>query len=421
MNYIGIACFILITIWIFINKPEYALAVFLVGQPIYKLMIVPFSKEYATKYVLIYILVGTVAYGIKNRKSIKTSILEKKLISRFWIIGIFILGLAITTFWSTNKVASLQKVKDLSFIIITILILAIIALREVDDIYKLIDAIANISLIIALITLGKIYIDQGVFTARVPGVKICGIDLVTSIWYGRRTGIALLGLIVLIKRRPNLWNISRLALLAICTLLSFSRGPILFLLLTILIVYGLNRRNLDKKYIFRYGIIASVILIITLGIIFAFHLGKVGSRLFDFTDQNVVVRLELYKNALLTFKDHIFGIGIGNFRSIGVRYNYPHNMILELAAETGLIGLGIFTVMIVKSVRGLLQLVRKCKENGSREEDMLIISYSISIFIFALLNAQVSGDLKANEYVWFSIVLIYIIEYIVKYKEQVSL
>ena len=94
-----------------------------------------------------------------------------------------------------------------------------------------------------------------------------------------------------------------------------------------------------------------------------------------------------------------FGIGIGNYvyksfnsRSNGIdTYRYPHNIILEIMATAGLVGLGAFLVAIL-----YLQVLLK-QQFLRYGLPVYFIGYGVFIFVTAL----VSGDIYDFRFYWY--------------------
>lgn len=114
-------------------------------------------------------------------------------------------------------------------------------------------------------------------------------------------------------------------------------------------------------------------------------------------------RIERFSVAWDVFKEHfVFGGGLGSFP---IFYNetdigdYPHNIVLEIMAEFGLIGLSIFSLFFFLTFyRGLV----KGKRSGRQPSVQLAV---ICLFVYYLANAMVSGDINSNRalYVFMSI------------------
>jgi hypothetical protein len=100
------------------------------------------------------------------------------------------------------------------------------------------------------------------------------------------------------------------------------------------------------------------------------------------------------------------GLGTGGFPSLfrlpDDRY-YPHNIFLELLLESGLIGLTLFlaflAVVLWRWRRWRRQLRARPASPAVSEETALHRTVG-AVLLFALANAQFSGDIWVNEWVW---------------------
>ncbi len=101
-------------------------------------------------------------------------------------------------------------------------------------------------------------------------------------------------------------------------------------------------------------------------------------------------RLMLMELAIKEFKEHpIFGVGMGNSAG-GV--GYPHNAIIEVAAELGLVGLVIFLLMCFVSLIKAVKCIKQAKE--SRDSWLMSISFSLFVFSFveSMFSSHMGGD-----------------------------
>jgi O-antigen ligase len=109
-------------------------------------------------------------------------------------------------------------------------------------------------------------------------------------------------------------------------------------------------------------------------------------------------RLRVAASAL--FATNAIGLGTGGFAaeyaSVSGTQNelaasdgrdFPHNIFFELAAELGLVGLILALAWVVVSVKGLARVVRP----GAPEATLLV-----ALWVYALVNACVSGDVVSN-------------------------
>lgn len=189
-----------------------------------------------------------------------------------------------------------------------------------------------------------------------------------------------------------------------------TRGPVLMLLFIILIyiIFFWGKKIKEKFIVFGVVISIAIILLFLLPSNFL-------NRYVYFFEQNVfntttsvsrasssAMRLIYYNRVFEYFKDYpfslIFGTGMGNFSTLFDCYHkvsYPHNIFLEVLFEQGLIG---FVFLLI----GILILVREIKDVigiDLKEYRHLFLSFVLSFFYF-LLNAQLSGDLFDNRYLW---------------------
>ena len=104
---------------------------------------------------------------------------------------------------------------------------------------------------------------------------------------------------------------------------------------------------------------------------------------------SVGIRLDLYKQAFFLFVEKpFFGHGFGSWADISnTKFKYPHNIVLELMAETGFIGLLFFILIIFFSRGNNLQLN--------------------TISLFGVIALLFSGDFSYFRYVLLFILLSY--------------
>ncbi len=236
-----------------------------------------------------------------------------------------------------------------------------------------------------------------------PGVGQIG--FVTSfgsnyIALARAGGIGVLttvGLLLPIEQRSLvrmlLWIVAALQLWAVLT--AGARGPALSLAFAFLFFLILSARNFPyfavDRFALRLGaviLIASVALALggmqklfpTLAVRMKLALTEGGS--------SVLTRLDLYQTATDLWNNSIiFGSGTGQF-GIAVMGEdvrlYPHNLVLELGAENGLIGVLIFGALIIVTFAIGLTFLKR--EKGLAR---VVVRYLLVVCCFTLLNAMV--------------------------------
>lgn len=105
----------------------------------------------------------------------------------------------------------------------------------------------------------------------------------------------------------------------------------------------------------------------------------------------------------MLFDTNLLGSGIGNYSAqLVAEVSYPHNIFLEFASELGLIGLLLFTTLV------LLGLIHYFKNFSLRHDFYSAIILLLFIFNFAAAN--VAGDINDNRIMFFSLSLLFLSE-----------
>lgn len=166
--------------------------------------------------------------------------------------------------------------------------------------------------------------------------------------------------------------------------LTGSRGPVVAaagaLLVTALIAPGL------KKYRGRMflGLIA-----VGAAVFFATRSSGGFDRILALfeneNDSSSGVRQQLYDWGILLARENPFGTGWGTFTYRDGYYRYPHNLLVEIAAEAGIL------VLVVVAL-GLLFTVIRAARAATTNTSVIILA----LLIFGIINAMVSGDINAS-------------------------
>ncbi|MGJ8530448.1 O-antigen ligase family protein, partial [Maritalea sp.] len=170
-------------------------------------------------------------------------------------------------------------------------------------------------------------------------------------------------------------------LFASATVWTFSKGPILALLVVFLLLF-LRKAHRARTQFLLAALLLTVVAGVNLvglenfGRLYAFanaifESGEIG----EFGTASV--RLALWVEALDMWETSpMFGIGPGNFKHFTIfgGFRYPHNLMIELLAETGLVGLFLFLLF-------LLMIFLMTNALGRL------------IMVFSLIGSSFSGDL----------------------------
>jgi O-antigen ligase len=109
-------------------------------------------------------------------------------------------------------------------------------------------------------------------------------------------------------------------------------------------------------------------------------------------------RMDFGAEAWQMFREHPFtGVGIGGYNTeLGAadieRGLYPHNILLELAAEMGIAAVLLFIVLVILAFRGPMAVLRQTS-NAFHSSHILLL---IATTVYLLANAMFSGDINDN-------------------------
>ncbi|WP_310501316.1 O-antigen ligase family protein [Paenibacillus qinlingensis] len=166
------------------------------------------------------------------------------------------------------------------------------------------------------------------------------------------------------KRIPLILRISTICFGLVSGIATQSRGPLLALLVAnlLVLIYVLYKKYKNNQLRISNSFkIGAMLLIIVVGFVTMHFRDQVqdaigGSRFTVLVNQNQLAgdanflgRKYLQANALNKFMDNpFFGTGLGGDSLMG-RFYYPHNIVLEIASELGLVGITLWGMAIIYS------------------------------------------------------------------------
>ena len=214
----------------------------------------------------------------------------------------------------------------------------------------------------------------------------------------------LLAVFVLLASRVawlRLVALGAIPVIAVSFFAAGSRGPVIGLLVGLVVLLALTVRDAAAR---------RRVVLVVLGAIAAVALvpqlvpgGDIGRTLSIFSGTGEGVssngRSHLWSLAWSLFTSHpLTGIGTGSFAAFGgIFASYPHNILLEAAAELGVVGLVLVGGVLVFSVAQVARIFRVA-DGVDRMHAALIAALLAS----AIVNALLSGDLTVNSTVWLS-------------------
>lgn len=222
------------------------------------------------------------------------------------------------------------------------------------------------------------------------------------IQFGRQSAEGLIiGTYALLAVRPGtLRKIALVAtpLLGVALVAAGSRGPVLGAIVGLVVLLSLALTDRASR--------SRLLLLAGCGIVAALLVGQLLpgqsiSRSLSFltgsgSGLSSNGRSALWSQAYSLFRDHpLFGIGTGGFFAANGVEHYPHNLLLEVAAELGVLGLALVIAFLAATV---VRLVRSWR--FSVGPDRLRVAVIAALFAAATTNALFSADIQENPSVW---------------------
>ena len=221
-------------------------------------------------------------------------------------------------------------------------------------------------------------------------------------------------LILFFLKKKKVVYVLLLLFFFVLALAAGSRGPVLALVLTFSVYFFLNFQRVIIRLFVGGFLISTIFLLVGHG----FSINDFGKaeRLVtkDSTSKNV--RLKFAKRSLELVIAYPFGVGIGNWQDYCnktkpfhlLKHQYPHNLVLEVFAELGLIGGVLLLLLILKS----LYLTYFRMTNISNSYEIYSLLFYLQIFLF--VNSCFSGNLNDARFLFVVIAISLIQEPLIK-------
>jgi len=230
------------------------------------------------------------------------------------------------------------------------------------------------------------------------GERVTGFITMT-ISLGRFAGMALLGLYATMFRSggKKLWLLLLCLPLFLVVVASGARGPLIFLVGVIALLTA--RFSLSN----RYSLVLALVLILATGLLLSRYaeslpqasINRIEGLLQRQYDDSANERVTAGSAAAESIGRNPFGLGFGGFGraysfGMGTDRSYPHNLVLEIAAENGWLAAALFVC-----IAGFA-LLRSYRAAVLEPE----FRPFLAIFVFLLANTLVSGDINDNRLVF---------------------
>lgn len=342
-------------------------------------------------------------HWIYSKKHNITVLINKKVLLHSLLFITFLCIILISNFYTTSINYSLEK--TLKFSTITAwaffgVYFLITNKKGLKDFLKSLATIALAMSIYSVIGLGEVAGAKSGFIS-VAGDNYLGL--------GRATGLGAIILILLYMTKKTNVLMKMVIILSVLIILfalfsSGSRMPLLSFIFVFFSAFVFSVKVKNGMIYLRKGF-KTLSFFSIIGIVSFIGLASTG--VFDTVIRRIGIlftetsggtsaegRIERYQIAYEVWKNNpILGTGIGSFpihyKGIDI-VDYPHNIFLELLSEMGLVGLLLFTILILYPV---LNLVRNRNRLVFLNPENLTVLFC---FLFLFLNANITGDINDN-------------------------
>ena len=401
----------LIILWLLINNPAIALMI---------LSLTAIIKGYLINYFPLIALVDiTVIATLIIWLGLVKILLEgnwklpsewKSIVYLFLIFG-FLLG--ISYIYTVSPDYGFRKILRFNTFAITMFMTPLLIIKTPADSKRLLSYFYFLLVIIIGIMLFQfIYFlkwgDFAIVLAYWNRISIPGANPIQVSRYLAIGAAMMIALLIRNKPSQSLHHFAILFVILLSIILSGSRGPLVSIIIGS-IVYAILYERKHSSRIFGYGILAIGTIIILLILLPE----SLTQRFFDISQGSVIItqqgvqristiatRFEFWSMSLQAWFSSItsffIGLGAGGFSSLFIWRDwhwYPHNLIFEIIAELGMVGLVIGVLFIIKTY----QIINKGIQRGSfTDHSSLWVAGTVVMFI----AAQFSGDINDNRILW---------------------
>lgn len=384
--------------------PEFGLALSLTGivlpQYIFDNLTVPIPTPVIVTYMLL-LLGGLILYSFK--RAIGTHIPPGILHHIALLIGIVLL---VGSLYSRDPDYGRRKLLFYALMNLPVMYLPLLLCEQIRKMKNILLFAFILGLILSVICLFRAQNMPSFSRFRLS-------DSVNPIWLARSLGFSLLAGLYFISRtrRKSLKIIlfTFLPLLFYPLMLSGSRAPFIGLILAVLAFYVFQPQiPLSRKCILStFAIAGAIVFIVISG-------SNLAARVSAPTTTDIVSTAGRFAAWLQSFRDFLssplIGIGTGSFRIefFMLTIIYPHNIVLEMTAEHGIVGLCLISAFLILSLRYAFKNIKTYDRAGAFVNTQLSIAV-LSLYLYALWNAMFSGDITANPLLWLASGFIWIL------------
>ncbi len=134
------------------------------------------------------------------------------------------------------------------------------------------------------------------------------------------------------------------------------------------------------------------------------------------TDDTSIQRLDYWRAGIKMIESHPFlGVGYFNFAPVYAlqdpnklwhgRAQLPHNIFIEVGTDVGLIGLGIFLILIYRNLKAARDIRRACENNQSAPEFAPSVARGLAITTWGFVIAGQFNTVTYYPFLWINLAL----------------
>ncbi|MCF7741097.1 MAG: O-antigen ligase family protein [Candidatus Marinimicrobia bacterium] len=210
--------------------------------------------------------------------------------------------------------------------------------------------------------------------------------------------------------KQKLWSIVAIIPIALTLIATNTRGPLLIVFVMIIVYLffyldvSINKKLLALGLIFFIIVTLALVLpeSVFLRFILLFRKSNLNTNQSLVNASSAARRLIFFRRLFQYLATHpwqiFLGTGAGSFFHLFKDYqlaHYPHNIFLEILFEQGILGLSIFIVSLLVLLRDFNKFIFQNKQLQTWVLPLVMG------FIYYFLNAQISGDIDNNRFIWF--------------------
>lgn len=269
-------------------------------------------------------------------------------------------------------------------------VLSLISFSKLSEMKDLVDGIVIGGVVTCLLMIVQ-FSTGSINTA--DRMSVLAATQYNPITVARTMGVILFVSVILLLQKYNMKRFRLLYIFNICSSIYFilitSTRAVIISLLVIFLIYFLYN---SKSFIEGLKFVLFVILLSSFGLLLL-EFGNFSfiERFEELSDYETLARYDGYLNAIKVFEDNMqIGAGPSGYYKLTGR-QYPHNLILEVLSEYGILGIIFLLIIVVSSFKIVLKKFRKSNT---------FVQILKILWIYFFLNTMTSGYISSNREFW---------------------